>query len=444
MKQWSKKIAVISLGVVCALTGCNKGGDGNVDNENKVTLSVYCVKDHPYYKTAINQFESVYESMCDVDLKEFESDAAMNERLAGELLSGDGPDVVLLNAATEFDTFKTVQSGKLEDLQPYMKEDGSFNEENYYMSIVDGGKFQDAQFIIPFSFSLDLILTNQNIWKYDQDTKHTYTTQELFQVMNEIIDEQGEEKIPCALFSNGLYQTQIAHFVEYSGIPIIDEEKKEVVLEKERCEEIYNFLKRMNEVSNKWKDSLIQVRNLGQLGEISSLVEASGNCLVNARSWESIIKEINNAQPVIIPWTNGEGKPQPVINDFGFINAASKHKEQSFWLIRFLTKYTIPTGVDYGISVSKEVTTKNLAGMSENAGKELSLKNEKKITVLPMSGEVKEDMDNMLKNMDSAVLGNTGYHKIVSDVMTEGLKKDREFPDVYQDTVDQLERYLAE
>ncbi len=90
--------------------------------------------------------------------------SALGGQLASDIISGNGPDVIL-NAAD----FRIIQSEDyLIDLYSYIKGKNGINEADYFSNVIDAVKTNDKFFYMPTGFGLEGICTNKDNVREDQ------------------------------------------------------------------------------------------------------------------------------------------------------------------------------------------------------------------------------------------------------------------------------------
>lgn len=93
------------------------------------------------------------------------------ERLRTQIMAGKGPDVYLINSASDGATqmeaplfsnpYKTMQSGALASLDRYMESDSYWEEGSYREEFLLPGKYQGQQYIIPLSCNFNILASDQ-------------------------------------------------------------------------------------------------------------------------------------------------------------------------------------------------------------------------------------------------------------------------------------------
>ncbi len=183
MKKWIAVICAVTLGF--SATGCGQTKEVSVKRvlsekpAGEITVSCYdtmVYKD--FLKKAAKSFEkSNPDTKIKVEaigvmpeVKESESDGVSvsvvttgddeQERLDyiskinTELMSGKGADVLAMDILPYY---KYADSGQLEDLQTYMKEDSSFDISDYRKTVLDAMKYHGGLYVMPLDYMFDYI-----------------------------------------------------------------------------------------------------------------------------------------------------------------------------------------------------------------------------------------------------------------------------------------------
>ena len=107
----------------------------------------------------INRYQTFYE--VEVEVVRVDGDyEAYAERVANDLASGKGPDVLFLDYL-DIDIAKAALNNNFLDLTDILAEDPDFSEDDYLDGVFEAGCFYGRQYTIPLSFFLPLFLSAQ-------------------------------------------------------------------------------------------------------------------------------------------------------------------------------------------------------------------------------------------------------------------------------------------
>ena len=74
--------------------------------------------------------------------------------LQAEIPAGKGPDLILTHYGTLPDIYKTMDSGVLADLNPYMANDPEFDLSDYNEGVMSGGVLNGKRYIVPINYTI--------------------------------------------------------------------------------------------------------------------------------------------------------------------------------------------------------------------------------------------------------------------------------------------------
>ena len=98
-----------------------------------------------------------YKNTDNTDRKEqstLNSYAQISDRLSMNIMSGEGPDILITNGANERLSNKSL----FMDLNDYLKNESGINENDYFMNVIEASKFNGALYQFPIGFYVDGIL----------------------------------------------------------------------------------------------------------------------------------------------------------------------------------------------------------------------------------------------------------------------------------------------
>ncbi len=163
-------LSILMIGII-ALGGCSgsapSDAEGKRDTEN-VTLTVSISLWNPsYYIPELQSIIHEYREEKNVDIELVDYSEKYGEgaaqKLSAELMSGRGPDVIV-NPGMFFhsvDIHKIMSSGVFEDLGPLLDLEGK--EDRYFTKVLDSGKHEDKQLIVPLFFSIKSFVSTRNV-----------------------------------------------------------------------------------------------------------------------------------------------------------------------------------------------------------------------------------------------------------------------------------------
>nr|WP_317283786.1 hypothetical protein [uncultured Sellimonas sp.] len=176
-----KKRAKAGVFICCLICFSVLNGCG-MENEKKGKELTVLI-DHSFSDAAkrVASFMRQEDRKLEIQIEElFEEDKAREDqiqKLRTKIMAGKGPDVYLLSAGSNgsdgddaeglwkkplFDNpYKIMQSGALQDLNEYMKEDDYWKEGTYSKKVMEAGQYQKKQYIIPLSIGIRFFATTE-------------------------------------------------------------------------------------------------------------------------------------------------------------------------------------------------------------------------------------------------------------------------------------------
>ncbi len=187
---------------------------------------------------AIRLFEEMYLGV-EVDLQ-VTKDSECRQKIRTEVAAGKGPDMFLATGEDFPDIYKTMSTGILEDLNPYIQKDNSFYMSEYNEGVMQGGVFRGSRYILPAAYQFPVLLTSKEILEesgIDPDSLNTY------QGFIDACTAYHNAKPKNKLFQDGMKNGFLKYLFEYTGISMIDYESNSVSFNEERFKQFIDVCK---------------------------------------------------------------------------------------------------------------------------------------------------------------------------------------------------------
>ena len=156
-----KKIVALILAVSCIccsmLVGCS-GGKSKDDGKLQVYYSSQEVGFRTLFAEAVREYEK---TGGEVEVTVFATNQEMDKVVTTELMSGEGPDVILSTCYGSLDFEDLAQKGYFADLTQLA--DAEFDATEHYTNVLKGARMDGKQYVIPCSFSVPTIMTMQEM-----------------------------------------------------------------------------------------------------------------------------------------------------------------------------------------------------------------------------------------------------------------------------------------
>jgi len=175
------KTALIAFILLLCLSGCNsiEPSDDYVDSTAETTENIPESEAKPLgegwviklyanstYKTILESIEERFlqkypgASLQIVDLSSL-SDNDYRTRLATDLAAGEGPDLILTDAADMTNLTRLISNGALSDLNQMNKDFGNVNWSDYHEAVCSMGIIEEKRYLVPLSYSIGLLLSSE-------------------------------------------------------------------------------------------------------------------------------------------------------------------------------------------------------------------------------------------------------------------------------------------
>jgi ABC-type glycerol-3-phosphate transport system substrate-binding protein len=166
------------------------------------------------------------ENYKDVNLEDsiFSNVDEYKNRITMDILSGEGPDVILLHPAWFGSVSKFSTNGALYDLNELIKKDRDFKMSDYYENVLNSFEQDGKRLMIPLDYSANVLITSREALErnniiIDPDN---WTISELVKIVRRFQDEnRGRNK--KSFFNSGF---DISYLINSSGMSFVDFKNK--------------------------------------------------------------------------------------------------------------------------------------------------------------------------------------------------------------------------
>lgn len=307
----------------------------------KMPLKVYCVSSNRLFKEALAAFQAEGAAN-QLDVSAFDSADEMEARLSVELLSGQGPDVILLGLDSGLDFQKLALNGSLTDLSSCFAGDASFNAERYYSAVLDAGRLKDGVYAVPFSFCLPCLITSQETL---DEIGASGMEEMCFGDMLSVLEThaqalKGEDRALIAMMTRRsdaayfLYEQSVGSlYAADGGMLAMDEAAMKAILGFIRA--IYDGAPQLQAISKRYRNDFVNA-----VSRIEFLME-DYQLPVNMRYYDVYygvgLNQMLKCMP--IPGFYGTGAYRAQITEYGIVSANTRQVEQAYKLLRYIQDY---------------------------------------------------------------------------------------------------------
>lgn len=240
----------------------------------------------------------------DYDLREKET-----KKLQTQIMAGKGPDVYILNATMENqkyegtpffkNPYKIMESGALAPLDTYMKKDSYWKDSTYKKELLEAGKYNKRQYIIPFSCDYFVFCSPTDGEQMKGETIKEWLQQ---------VEDSGSQELKNAM---SLRLTAGRWFS-----PAIDYETKKILFSKEQ-----------------WSDFALSYLNLRS--NESVYIENNPYTITNL----FLNEDLKGKTLQFIP--NMQGKKVAAVKAYGAVGMSSSFKDEAYQFLMLFLNDTI-------------------------------------------------------------------------------------------------------
>ena len=261
MRRFSVKKAVsltLALALALLLPGC--GGEVSAWQETPVapqtneSLSVFCLgdlADSMMLQAALDRYRQAYPDV-EVELikpaydgSSFEVERELYQQVAAEIMSGEGPDVFIIDD-TVMDVEKLVRQGVFADMEPFFQAD-HFDWEPYNQAVMDGGVWNGKRFVIPLSYDIPLLITSRTaLEETGFDVDACGDLQGFLEETTRYMEDGTQTR---ELFVDTIRMLDI---VEFSGVPVADYDTRTIDLSSPLLQPMLQWEKTAMEYDPNW------------------------------------------------------------------------------------------------------------------------------------------------------------------------------------------------
>lgn len=420
MKKFLLSLAL--LGLLLCFANCGKAN----------TLTVYVVDTEPLYVRAVDRFASDNPDI-NLEIEKFSNYEEMNDRLNTELMSGKGPDVLLMHSnKSSTDAAKLVESGAFLPLDEYV---ASLEDDSYYPAIMDAGKVDNTQYLLPLSWNVMQVYYTENLAvEQELDLSLLYDT---IRLEAESLMNQDDK----ALAALGIKRKDMTnYYLELSGVSLSAEEL--IAADKSQVSEVASFTKLFYDEELKRKEICTKYTDYpGLVARIPFFIEdfSFGHTL---RIYQTIIPLRTGETFVPDYFQQLDGGMTAHVMHFGGISANTDMKEEA-WL---LLKHVMEEKVDFSFGKYDEGVYYMPVTISgyETAVSKLSVEAVPGTKVIGLDNENTAILEDLPEKITDAVIPNQILGSIVEESMMPYYQGSADFDSCYENMVQKVNLYLSE
>ena len=437
------KLILICFISLVVFSACGEASDSaSPSKSDGDVLVVYYVKDHLFYQTALEEYQK--KEQVSLELHAFETEEELAKQYTAEGLAGGGADVLLLSDTSSLDAEKLMTEGICFDLTEYLEQDQNYNKEDYFEIVVDAGKQEGKQYILPITFDMGFAVARNtvselcgNILTDDTDCYEFY--QELLACQQLLYDSEEIRLGLC--FTSDSTEDFLLYAYHTSGLELTD--GKTVSVNSEQLRQLCDFVKagqeefraKNDEMKNSGSNSATLVGYQLLFGNPAAIIRQQ------EYAYEAMFQE--NINYFMFPEDTAGGY-RATVRDFGLVDAKSDCPEEAYNLLKYLIDYDFYNlGVVYtaGTPVSRNIFESQFHNLS-TITKVTMGKNA--MPVSPMAEDLAAKIEKQINKITSAGLKHPDMEQIFAETMADYINGTADFDTCYQQLCSRLNLYLKE
>ncbi|WMJ22718.1 ABC transporter substrate-binding protein [Paludicola sp. MB14-C6] len=360
--------SLVAVFLVTALFSCN----GLKIKQTNKELTIYTNQNISELITdVVNSFSYQYNGvkLNIIDMSNL-SEEEYNTKLSADISSGSGPDVILMDESflQNRDIYKMMYSGVFADINDLFKTDKSYKPNMYNQQIINAGKLNKKQLIVPLSYNIPLLITTEGVAQRDNISLDKCKTDK--GLIDTLIDNIDNSVIPK---TDSLFTLH-----EIEGLKIIDYLKQETNLSKDQLKpsiELYKAMYNAGYLNNvdkydsigRWYESQNNKKYTFELYGIDKKVDSCDDVALA----KTVMKEFDT--PTMIPLVDSKGKINAKVNFAVGIRNNSANVQNAYHFIKMLLEQDyqsknvvgIPVNNDsFGVKIQKNLLINNNSNSS--------------------------------------------------------------------------------
>lgn len=157
--------------------------------------------------------------------------ATFYEDIRGQLIAGNGPDLLIFDSAVFPDVHKAITSGAFADLSPLLNATGEFDSADFSALALAAGQYRDRQYVMPLFYDFAGLYTSSSIYpqnqRQDRPAAFDLTAAGTFTGLMEEAARLSERN-PTRIFYNDVFPL---HWTGCAGLELLDYESGKVNLD---------------------------------------------------------------------------------------------------------------------------------------------------------------------------------------------------------------------
>ena len=420
-----KKIYAVFLMVVILLNGgCST---------QQQPFTVYVPGDNRQIKEAVAEFQKENSDLV-MNIEEFEDLSELETRLSTELMSGKGPDVILMTEDMSIDVWKMVENQQFYDISGMLSD-----SEKYISAVLESGQYQEKQYLLPLSFSVMQLYTSEERLNQVTEGENLAFGAHVSEIMEVLYNDLQNATAEQGTIVNQLGEEDILYrWMQSAGYDMLNEDFDETLFKQiaDTWQQVEAHREEVSSIATQYANNF-----LGVIEHVTFMLEDL-QLTNNIRYYATMYNDqAGKNMQVIVPKTD-EGYHVRV-TAWGGIKSSSDYVDEGIELLQSIMDYPISSDFfkygeeAYDLSINQENLAANVQEVIEKTGR-----------AKPTSKELREPYATQIQDFITQIVGayipNTAVGDIVQETLQPYIEGTSDFESCYEEMVGRLERYVSE
>lgn len=351
----------------------------------------------------VSQYSKIHPEIS-LDIKKFNKIDEYMIKLSGEVMAGEGPDVVFFNSYSIGSIYKLINIGVFTNLEPFINNNKDFDIEDYNTKVLECGVFDKKRLFIPFDYKISVFSSTKEVLKENNINIDTegFTSNDFFKKIDPYILSIQQKKDKY-LFSSVL---PLGEYVFSSGISLVDYKNKRVFFDDQEFEELIKSYKKIYKMS---AQNGIREKYLNQEYDMlkdRDTLFINGGYAINPNDLmfsNSLVTGLLGETEVIYPWPkyNGSKKYVAIVDNCLAINNNSENKKNAFDFIKVALSQKIQEDNNMHNLPVNDRAKNNLITKNKTRQEERIIYNDRDIVLKPIPDELLTNYTKIINNIES-------------------------------------------
>ena len=406
-------------------------------------IMVYYAGDSKLYRS----FLSGYAEEENLKVVSFESSAQMEAQLQIELMSGGGPDVLLLDQTAGLDIRRLAKTGILLDLSSYVEADADIKNGVYFDSVLMGCSFEGFQAALPFSFSLTyMMMAEDTAAEIFADGIADRSLREISSLLRDRAEAiRMQDRALMALMARRSDITCM--FSQIGGITVDDQLSESDFLPiADLIHTFYQSIPSLQSISSRYRNDFVNAA-----GHIDIMLE-DYQLPTNLRYYSAYYSLGLQTEMTVLPLPllDQPGQYSAQVMQYGVINARTTQPDRAWKLIRTLMDADIADSyIRNNLSEATEIPVRRAyaekivdSAQKSTGGK--AMISGRRMTIPALDTEYAEMIQSWLSSVQSAYIPNSVIGEIMETCMQPYYQDESDFETCFSQLKNRLWLYQNE